>query len=467
MRPALLLATLAAVLGGCAVPAVPPERIEAAIPPAWHAPLPHGGDARALANWWRTLGDAALGDLIEAAQAASPDLASARARIEQARAARAGAGAALLPTLDGTAAAARGNAQAPFALATTVQAGALAAWEIDLLGGNEAAARAADARLRAARAGWHAARVTVAAEVAGNYFSLRSCQRQLEVTAGDARSRGETARLTQLSADAGFTAPAVAALGRATAAEAAARLKQQQAQCELEIKTLVALTAWPEPALRERLAGPQPAGATATPFAISALPAEVLSQRPDLIQAELAVAAASADVGAARADLYPRLSLSGSIAAGLLRTGGASQGAQTWSIGPLALSVPLFDGGRRTANVEAAQARYHEAAALYQAQARRAVAEVERALIALSSAQARGVDAEAAARDFRISFEATEARYRTGLASLVELEDARRNLLAAQTALVGLQRELQAAWVALYRAAGGGWDRDLAAPAGR
>jgi outer membrane protein TolC len=139
--------------------------------------------------------------------------------------------------------------------------------------------------------------------------------------------------------------------------------------------------------------------------------------------------------------------------------GGVSTDLQTWSIGPLALTVPIFDGGRRAANVDAAQARYEEAAALYAARVRQAVREVEEALVNLESARARGHDARTAAEGYRTSFVATEARYRSGLASLVELEDARRTLLAAETALLGLQRENAASWIALYRATGGGWTR--------
>jgi outer membrane protein TolC len=123
----------------------------------------------------------------------------------------------------------------------------------------------------------------------------------------------------------------------------------------------------------------------------------------------------------------------------------------------LALTLPLFDGGRRAANVGAAYARYEEAAATYRARVRQAVREVEEALVNLHSTGARSQDVLTAAEGYRASFNATESRYRNGLASLVELEETRRTLLAAETAVAGLDRERRAAWVALYRAAGGGW----------
>jgi NodT family efflux transporter outer membrane factor (OMF) lipoprotein len=443
-------------LAGCAVPG-PAPTAAADAPRQWYAPLPHNGTLAELATWWQQFDDPLLVELIESAQAASPTVASAVSRIRQARATRIAAGAALLPTLDAVGSAARGNAQPPVPLATTVQAGLQTAWEIDLFGANRAVARAAQERLDAARAGWHEARVSVAAETANSYVSLRTCEQQLVVAGNDARSRAETARLSQLSAQAGFTAPATAALARASAAEGAARVTQQRSQCEIERKALVALTALPEPQLRAKLAPPWSEPSQATALAVSVVPAQVLAQRPDVYQAEREVAAASAEVGSAQAQRFPRLSLSGSIAAGSVHTGGVSTDLQTWSIGPLAVTLPIFDGGRRAANVAAAQARYQEAAALYAARVRQAVREVEEALVNLESARLRGEDARVATEGYRISFAATEARYRSGLASLVELEDARRTALAAETAWVTLQRERVAAWIALYRAMGGGW----------
>ena len=447
----------AAWLAGCAAPAAAPTQPVAA-PPQWYAPLPHNGTWADLSSWWRQFDDLLLLDLIDAAQAASPTVAAARSRIELVRAARVAAGAALLPTLDASVAAGRGNTQPPVPLASTVQAGLQTAWEIDLFGANQAAAAAAQSRWEGAQAGWHDARVSVAAETANGYVNLRTCERQLANLDSDARSRAETARLVELSARAGFTAPADAALARASAAEGSVRVTQQRAQCALYVKALVALTALPEPGLRQQLARGDKATVPA-PMAVPSVPAALLAQRPDVYQAEREVAAASAEVDSAQAQRYPRLTLSGSIAAGRIQTGGVSADLQTWSIGPLALSVPIFDGGRREANVDAAQARYEEAAALYEARVRQAVREVEEALVTLESARLRSEDAQIAQEGYQASFVGIEGRYRSGLASLVELEEARRIALAAQTALLALQREGFLAWIALYRALGGGWVR--------
>ena len=188
----------------------------------------------------------------------------------------------------------------------------------------------------------------------------------------------------------------------------------------------------------------------------------MLAQRPDVFSAERDVAAASADVGQAQAQRYPSLSLTGSIGASRFSSGGQSADLSTWSIGPLAVSLPLLDGGRRAANVQSAQARYDEAAALYRAKVRQAVSEVEQALVTLQSTAAREADAQIAVEGYRASFTGTEALYKGGLASLVELEDVRRSLLAASLTQVSLQGERLAAWVALYRALGGGFTPALA-----
>jgi NodT family efflux transporter outer membrane factor (OMF) lipoprotein len=465
------------LLGACALQH-PPAAVSANSPSQWFAPLPapagsaglpHNGALTDLTQWWQQQGDPLLVELIAAAQAVSPTVATARSRIEQARATRVAAGAALLPSLDATASASRGRSQPPAGpgpapVTTTLQTGLQASWEIDVFGGRLAGRDAAGERLAGAQAQWHDARVSVAAEVANQYYSLRTCRQLEAVTRADASSRGETARLSGLSTRAGFTAPATDALARASAAEASGRATQQRAQCELDLKALVALTGLAEPDIRQKVAAAPDLPAQKAMISIANVPAAALAQRPDLFSAERDVAAASADVGSAQAERYPRLSLSGAIGSARFRAGGVSTTLDTWAIGPLALTLPLFDGGRRAADVDAAQARYEEAAALYRARVRQAVREVEEALVTLQSTAERESDAQTAVSGYRASFTGTEARYRNGLASLVELEDARRVQLAADTALATLQRERRSAWVALYRAMGGGWTPALAGP---
>ncbi|MEO6017201.1 MAG: TolC family protein, partial [Polaromonas sp.] len=203
---------------------------------------------------------------------------------------------------------------------------------------------------------------------------------------------------------------------------------------------------------------------TDTMAPVISVPAEVLNQRPDVFNALREVDAAHLEVGSARAERYPRLSLSGNVATSKTVTRGVSQRFDTWSIGPLQLTIPLFDGGASDTNVEAARARYENAVVQYRGSVRQAVREVEEALVNLQSTAERDQEAATAAVGYRASFTGTEARYQSGLASLVELEDARRTLLAAQSAVVTLQRDRRSAWVALYRALGGGWTPASPAP---
>lgn len=459
----LALAAAPLALAACAVGAPPPS-VPAAVPAGWQAPLPHGASVADLAHWWQRMDDPLLVELIAAAQEVSPSMAQARSRLAQARASQVAARAALWPALDAQATARRGLDTQQGGLNTVAQGTLQASWEVDLFGGNAAQGEAAAQRLAGARAQWHEARVSVAAEVALATSEWRQCRQLQAVAQADAQSRSETARLARLSEQAGFTAPATAALAQASQAEGQARAVQQRLQCEVALKGLVALTGWDEPALRERLFAQPETEAPDALFAVGALPAQVLAQRPDLYSAEREVAAASAEVGSARAQRYPRLVLSGTVGAGWLSMGGQQQGANAWALGPATLSLPLFDGGRQAAQVDAAQARYDEAVALYRARVRQAVSEVEQALVRLQGAAERSADAARAAQGYHTAYLAAEARWRGGLASLMELEEVRRSALAAQTAVVSLRQERMAAWVALYRAAGGGWDADAPGP---
>ena len=432
---------------------------------SWQAPLPHAGELGRLSDWWRRFEDPTLLELLDAAQAAAPTLSQAAARIEQARAAQAAAGASLLPSLDATGLASRGRPELAFPLATSLAARLQASWEVDLFGARRAGLEAAQSRLGAASAGWHAARVSTAAEVASSYTALRACEAQLLQSRADAASRAETARLTALTAKVGFQAPADAELARASAAQSQAQSSLQASRCEREIKALVALTALAEPVLRERLAGPAGAAGPAripqpVAFAVTGVPAEALAQRPDLLAAGFEIGAALAESAQVDAARYPRIALAGQLGLARVAAGIGSADGVVWNIGPVSVSLPLFDGGTRRANSRAARARFEEAVQLYAATLRRAVREAEDALVVLNSSAERAGDLQAAADGFEASLRATRARFDSGLGSLFELEDARRSALQAHGALIELQRERTTAWIALYRALGGGWQAD-------
>ena len=451
------------VLAGCSTPRLPsqPSSVGAA---QWSATLPHGGDAQALTDWWTRFDDPLLPALIGRAQAGNPSVAQAAARIRQARAGLRSAEAGQLPRLDLNAQANRGRSAAVLAATSQYGASADAQWEIDLFGATRAEIAAATARAEQATLGWHAARVSLAAEVAQTYVALRSCEAQRTVLEQDAGSQQQTAGLTREKVRVGFEAPANGALADAAAADASNRAIAQRADCDVLLQTLSVLTGQAPSALRDGLAArsaqlPRPA-----PFSVTTLPTQLLAQRPDIAAAERDVVAAAADVGVAEAARYPRLSFGGSLGVAGLRVGGATSDARTWGFGP-SLSLPIFDGGAIAAREEAARGRYDEARAVLDDRLRRAVGEVEEALLRLDSATRREADAERASQGFRDYFAAAEERWRIGAGSLIDREDARRTALAAQSALLTVQRERVLAWIALYRALGGGRSASDSGPA--
>lgn len=451
------------LLSACASLA-PEERVEARTPAQWVAPLPHQGSIAALSEWWEAQRDPLLVDLIRTAQEVSPTVSSALARVESQRAQQAAAEAKLLPSLNAQTSLRRGIALPGSALATRTDAGLQASWELDWLGANRQALRAAGGRLEGSAAQWHEARVSVAAEVAQLYYNLRSCRRQAELLRQDAESRAQTARLVELSARAGWSASAEAATAQASAAQSRSRLTQQLAQCDIQIKGLVALTAWEESALRARLPADPEAETPTAPFAIASLPAQLVSQRPDVYAAEREVVWAAAQVGSAQAARLPRLSLDGSITAVRLANGGGSQDYTLWTLGPLALDLPIFDAGQRRAAVDSARAAYRDAVVAYQGRVRQAVREVEEALVNLRAGDERLSDTQLAADGYARALAATSARHAQGMASLLELEDARRSAVAARTEVETLVLAQRLNWISLYRAAGGGFSPSQSQP---
>ena len=458
---ALVSSTL--VLSACSI-TLPATQVASRMAPQWQAPLPHQGQVQSLNHWWQRQGNPLLVELIEAAQAQSPSLAQAMTRLAQARANQTAANAVLLPQANASAGISRGVNQPNTPVSTTANVGLQASWELDLVGANKAVNDAALANVQGSQALWHSARVSVAAEVAQTYYRLATCQQLLGVAQADAASRSETARLSDISANAGFTATGTSALARASAAEARSRVTRQQESCDLSTKALVALAGVDEAHLRQKLALALVQPAQAAPFSIASVPAQTLAQRPDVFAAEREVAVASAQVGSAKAQRYPRLTLNGSVGAVRVSSGSATSNVSTWSFGPLALSVPLFDGGQRVANISLAETQYVQAVTTYRAQVRQAVREVEDALITLQSTETRQANAEVSREGYAQSLSATQVRYDQGLASLVELEDARRVSLAAQSGLLNVALERHLAWVALYRAVGGGWNPTAAPP---
>jgi multidrug efflux system outer membrane protein len=464
-RPLTLAACLAALgTGGCAVGPdyIKPAPFGSVAMATWVAPLPHHGSSVELVNWWQRWNDPVLVELLAQAQRQNRSIAQSSARITQARAAYRAATSALLPSAAANASDNRskgGQGELGATGNTLERSRSLsldAAWELDVVGGTRRGREAAAQRALARESDWHDARVSIAAEVAATYVNLRACEVLLGGYRIDVASRAETAQLTKLKVNAGFEAPANAALTDASAAEARARLAQQQANCDLSIKSLAELTALDETQLRAKLMASTAKLPSPTGFAISVIPAAAISQRPDIASAERELMAASNDIGLAMADRFPRVSLTGSIGFSENSGSGYDTRGRTWSYGP-AISLPIFDMGRRAANVDGARARFEESIATYQGKTLRAVREVEEALVRLDSAERREKDANMALVGYQQFLTAAAARVREGAGSLTELEEARRAVVQAQGVAVGVTLDRLVGWINLYKAVGGGW----------
>jgi outer membrane protein, multidrug efflux system len=454
---------------------------ETKLPANWQAPLPHGGKVEKLGEFWTQFDDALLIELIQSAQSVSSDMAAAKTRIAQARAARINQASLSRPSLDAAASASRskqqpdisgdtggpgnagggvGNVGFGSGASTSAQIGLQSAWELDLFNLNPALVASAQKTEDAAKASWHEARVAVAAELASSYFSHRLCNTQLAVFAKDLASRQETARLTAIAIKAGFTPKASQYLTAASVDDAKQQVNAQQAQCDANIKELVALTNMNEPQLREKLAQKAfmvEAMAAKNLFQINEIPAQVIAQRPDIARAEAEIIAAAASLQRNKATQLPRVSLNGSIGWMWLSGVGFSGNGTVWSLGPLSVTLPLYDSGKRKAEITSAEAAYDESAVNYRSKVRTAVKEVENALLTLHSTEARQQDLQKAIIGYQASFQATESKVKAGFANLLELEESRRLTLQTQTNLINVMLSRSNAWVSLYRAAGGDW----------
>ncbi len=451
-----------AALTGCAVG--PDFKRPAAPEVTWHTTLPHGGKLESLEKWWQQLNDPLLSELIVDTEKNNPSIDMALAKMNEASANATISGASLYPSLNLSAGSTTSrSAMGPYLFQQTVNnAGFDARWEIDLFGKNRRTAEAAQARYGAEEVGWHDARISLAAEVADVYVELRQCEAALAIAQSNKQSYESVQDVTRIKEGAGLASPMEAERAQTGEAEGDSAYSAKEGDYARTLNRLTALTGIEQNALKTRLSARQ--GQIPIPNAVdvSSVAAQVLRQRPDVATAEWNLAAASADIGASKAALYPSLTLTGSVANNLIYMSGQSAVVPTWSFGP-SLSLPLFSGGRGRAGIKAAQARYDYALASYQKTVRDAVHDVEDTLVRLNVANARARDGEKTQKRFEQLFQATEARYNAGLSNRISLEEARRNWLQAQDTSAALDRETVSAWIALYKALGGGWDQQAAA----
>jgi NodT family efflux transporter outer membrane factor (OMF) lipoprotein len=455
-------------LAGCAV--MGPDYVRPATiqpPPAWSAPLlPHDGSPQAMTDWWRTFWEAG-GDhtgfpaLLATTLEHNTALESAQGAIDAARATVTMRGG--LSPLQGSVGGTllrSGNPPNPAVPTQTSRSVAVdASWEIDLFGRVRRNAEAAGARLAARTADWHAMRVTLAAEVATLYNEWRGCVRVARSMVQDVASRQQTATITYGAVAAGWRAPAEQELATASLADARSQLTAQQASCDRIVNGLATLTGkLSSTEVRQHLVEPeQTAAPHVVPFSVTTLPAQLLAQRADLASAEQELVAASAEIGVAEAERYPRLSLLGNLGVGVSDlAGGKTVDQRPWGLGP-ALSLPLLSATLTDAQVQAATARYRMAQAGYRRALLNAVQEVENSMVNLASTRQRAADARAAAEGYARFLATSTSHWQQGGISLLTLEETRRIAMSAERAMIQQQHQEIQQWINLYKALGGGW----------
>ena len=452
---------LATLLGGCAVtgsapapaPAMPMAYIEAALPDA-AAPAP---------DWWGVFGSAELSALVAAAQAANPDMIIAAERVRQAEAQVRIADATLFPAVNlGVGTSRRetrvhgGNWQAADASSAMLSA----SYEVDLWGKNSSGLRSAEAALRASRFDGETVQLTLVAGVANGYFQLLSLRGRLAI----ARENLAIAERVFKVVDSRVRNGAAAALDLAR--QQAAVLTQRAAIPPLELQerqTLFALAILLGRAPQGFDVAASTIGALAVPRVAPGLPAQLLVRRPDLASAEAQLAAADANVSAARAALLPGIALTGS--AGL-----ASDVLINFLNAPTAvlaigasLLQPIFDGGRLRAQVDVAASRERELVETYRKAVLAALADVEGTLAAGGRTAAQELLQEQVVEQSKVALRFAEIRYREGADDLLTALDAQRTLFQAGDQLAQIRLSRLQASVALFKALGGSWQEGTGA----
>lgn len=467
-RASLTLCICLPLLTSCMMVGPDFKRPETKVASQWLGPAPTTPATPAavqdLAQWWTTFNDPQLTSLVTRAMQANLNLRLAESRIRQARAALGIAGADLGPSVDTAASVTRSRnpASSSRSEATTgnlYQAGFDAGWEIDLFGGLRRGVEAADADLEAAIEDRRDLLVSLSAEVASNYLNLRSFQQRLSIARQNLKAQEHTSKLTRQRFSAGFASKLDVVRAEALAATTAGQIPLLEAQIRQTIYSLsLLLGGEPSTLLTElNLDAALPTALATVPLG---LPSDLLLRRPDIRKAEAKIHAATARIGVAKADLFPKFTISGAL--GLQNSTLSStlnRASTAWSIGP-ALNWPLFDLGRTRANLELKKAVQEEELLTYQQTVLTALREVENALIASTKEEEhRQAIAQAVAAN-RSAVTLATALYTAGQNDFLAVLDAQRSLYAAEDTLAQSNRTVSTNLVALFKALGGGWQTE-------
>jgi NodT family efflux transporter outer membrane factor (OMF) lipoprotein len=460
-RCALVSCLIPIWLGACALN-LPTAAPEAELPPAWKNAngFPAASPSKDLARWWRKFDDPALTRVIADALANNPDVASASARIREARARRNVANAALFPSVNGSASSnssmvdteSRGRISE-----TTYSAGLDASWEADLFGKNRSKIAAASAEIGATEENFHSVQAALASEIASAYTRLRAYETGLAILHRIITTREETSRLATWRQQAGATDSLESSQALSSLEQARASVPALQ-QSIAQTRNLLALLCGRSPG---SLDGMLSAGNRAIPNPARSLavgiPADTIRQRPDVRLAGYQLVAAVANTRAAEAERFPSLGLTGSLGINALSAGKLFD-PQTTSADLIAgLTGPIFDAGRIRANIEAQGAVEEQAVQSYRSAILTALSEVEDSLIACRRGSERLGTLEKATAAAREAAELAQQRYEAGVTDLLTVLDSQRTLLGLEDSLLTVRADVTIAYIQLYKALGGGW----------
>ncbi|MGR6327543.1 efflux transporter outer membrane subunit [Sphingomonas sp. XXL09] len=480
----------AVALAGCTVgPNYTPPA--AAVPPAFVGPQAGVQAARQadVTHWWRAFADPQLDRLVDRALKDSPDIAIAAARVRQARTQEIAARAQGLPQVNASANATHvefsknagfsslarlfggssgggssGGSGSSSGIAlpgsgiTTYAVGFDASWELDLLGGVRRQVQGAVARTEAAEWNRRDAATMIAAEVAQAYFAMRFDQQQTAIIQSELQRQRGALRIAGNVAKVGLVPPIDVTRQRGSITSTEARLLPIAADMAVRRHALAILLGLEPAALDAELTAPAAAPIATVPVIPVGLPSDLLRRRPDVRAAERNLAAATADIGVAVADLYPRFSLTGMAQLISTALGNLFSGDSLQLTGTGAAQFPLIDFGRRRATVKAREAARDEAYLDYRQTVLQALRDVEDALVQLDAERQRHVVLMRAVADADASVRATTAQYRTGFVAQDAVLNTEAQSLSAREQVAMSEAQLRQQTIALAKALGGGWE---------
>ena len=462
---ALPLGVLCAALTACTLG---PDfvRPTAQLPAQWQGAAVSADGLASDAQWWAGFEDPTLAALAAQALQANLDIQLAANRVQQSRAARGIVAAERVPSVGATASGVRarnsevglndpsGNGgREDYGL---LQTGIGVSWEPDLWGRVRRQVEAADARIDIAAEDAHAVQTAVLAETARDYLQLRATRQLLAITEDNLRIARDIARLTRIRQRQGVASTLQVASAAAQVAALESRLvplRHRDAQLR---NALAMLLAQPPQALDARLADIRRDWPVLPPMA-TGLPSELAERRPDIRRAEAALHAATASIGVAKASFLPRITLNGDIGYQAQQLDDLDGwNAHRFSIGP-AISLPIFQGGRLTANLAVSRLQQQQAALQFQRTVLQAWHEVDDAIEGYAAEQQRGAALQIAVDQSERALDAARRQYQAGVVDMLDVLTTQRIALDNQAALANSQAAAAIARVELYRALGGGW----------